>query len=56
MINLPQVVHLHSSQGDDQLYIYLTLESDLYSWLIVATGIACVVVLFFYLLAENCIW
>ncbi|MCW3108171.1 MAG: hypothetical protein JWQ09_2677 [Segetibacter sp.] len=55
LINLPQVVHLHFSKSDEEVYVYLSASRFKYSWLIIAAGTFCLGTLFFYLIAENCL-
>ena len=55
IINLPQVLHLHFSRSDEQVYIYLTLLRHVYSWVIVVAATLCLAVLFFYLLTQTCV-
>lgn len=53
LINLPQVVQLHFSRMEDEVYINLSISKYRYSWMVVAAGIGCLGIMFFYLVAEN---
>ena len=54
MINLAQVIQLHFARAEDEVYVYLSISKYKYSWIVVATGCACLGIMFFYMLAENC--
>lgn len=54
LVNLPQVMQLHSVAEPEELNVHLALKKYSWSCIIISVAAFCLAALFFYLIAENC--